>query len=693
MTEFADPRLVPAAERLLALLPALFRMRDAEQAAALAAELGMSAPDPVLDRPQGPLTSFLAILGSQFDLLEAEVDALYEDQFIETCADWAVPYIGALVGARIIDVGDVGSARRQVANTISGRRSKGTARALATLAGAIANAPAEAIEYREFVATAVNFDFPRADFTASVALNGMAGRARLLPDHHDQHSWEVRDMREGGRFAYGNAGVRVWTVPARAHLEVVPAVVAGGQPGRLRFSPLNRDIALWRKPDFDHPDVSRLPPSAMPGPIPLADAHDNPGVYYGIGKSVEVFINGTRRLLADICFCDLSDRNAAGTFWNRRGMLAHPTRLLIDPVRGRMLLPGDGIGIDPASIRVRYHYGQAVPFGGGDFEQPDGIAFPSPLIIAQNQNGAAATAALGAALGNLAARPRISVRFGGTMDCPAATAIPAGAEAKLWSGNGLWPTLRITGSWTITGGQRSKLELRGLRLFNGTLTIDANGVDELRIADCTFDPHTTTIEIRDPGCRVVIERSIIGRVRLAPGAVIDITDSVIDGHDPASQAICAADGSQAGTLSAERSTFIGDVRVLGMGEVGNCLFAIRAGRTATTPPVDVDRTQSGCLRFSALPAGSRTPRRYRCYPAHGDPAPVTPVFASLTYGEAAYATLIAANPAGITLGAENGGEMGVMNGLSWQRRRRALVQELPEWVPFGMATATLLLNG
>lgn len=693
MSAPVDPRLLPAAERLLALLPALFRMRDAEQAAALAAALGLPIPDPISDPPQGPLTSFLAILGAQFDALEAEVDALYEDQFIETCADWVVPYIGALVGARIIDIGDVRSARRQVAETIANRRAKGTALALARLAGAIAAAPAEAIEYREFVANAFNLDFPRPVATASAVINGEAGRVRLLPDHHDQHSWEVRDMREGGRFTYGNAGVRIWTTPARPHWEVVPVPVTGGQAGRLRFSPLGRDIALWRTPEADDPDLSRLPPGAMPGPIPLSDAHRNPGDYYGSGNSVEVFIAGTRRALADICFCDLTDRNAAGTEWNRRGMVAHPSRLLIDPQRGRMLLPGGGAGIDPATIRVRYAYGQAVPFGGGDFTAPVDIPFRSPAIIAQNQDGAAASAVLATALGNLAARPRVSIRFGGTLDLPAASAIAAGVQAQLWSGEGIWPTLDLAGGWTISGGAGASLELRGLRLFGGALAIAATGVDSLLIADCTFDPETTVIEVRDPGCRVRIERSILGRLRVAAGTVIEIIDSVIDSNDPDAPALAAGDGAQAGTLSAERTTLIGDVRLLGMGEVSDCLFAVRPGRSNAGAPVDVARTQSGCLRFSALPRGSRTPRRYRCYPAHGDPAPMAPVFASLTYGDAAYATMIATNPQGITLGAENGGEMGVMNAVSWHRRKQALDRELPEWVPFGMTTATLLMNG
>lgn len=694
MTQPADPRMLPAAQRLLALLPSLFRMRDTEQAAALAAKLGLTAPDPVLDSPQGPLTSFLGILGSQFDTLEAEVDALYEDQFIETCADWVVPYIGALVGARIIDVGDVRSARRQVADTIARRRAKGTVRALADLAGDIAAAPAEGIEYRDYVATAFNPDFPRADSCVSVAINGAEGRARLLPGHFDQHSWEARDMREGGRFAYANAGVRIWTTPARGHFEVVPTPVSGGQPGRLRFSPLGRDIALWRLPDPDDPQRSRLSADEVAGPIPLADAVDRPGHYYGRRRSIaiETQVGTTLTRITNISFCDLSDRDVAGTQWNQRGTIAHPTLWQIDPLRGRLLLPGGGVGVDVSTIRLHYYYGQAIPAGGGDFVPPTPeTGAPRPRSF--DPPSATATNDFATALADLVAQPWRSILFGGTIDCPAVTALPAATNARLWSGDGVWPTLRIAGSWVISSGAGARLELRGLRLFGGDIIIEAGGITELLIADCTLDPKTTRLVIRDSACAIKIERSVTGPLQLVAGNVVTIADSVIDSNAADTPAINSATGQRAGTLTADRVTFIGDIRLLGFAEVSDCLFAVRPGRTATTPPVDVERTQSGCLRFSALPPGSRTPRRYRCYPAHGDPAPLPPVFASLDYDSADYATLIAANADGILFGAENGGEMGVMNRLSWHRRAQVLNRELPEWVPFGMATATELMRG
>jgi hypothetical protein len=270
--------------RLLDLLPAIFRIRDAEEALAIASEFGLVAPDPASPDPEGPLTSLLAVLEQQFDLLEGQVDNLYDDQFIETCADWVIPYIGALVGARIVDMGDPGSARRQVANTILNRRSKGTAAAIARVAGDILNAPAEAIEYREHLVVSFNPNFPGDGRAMVAAINGRPGRVIGLPDHLGQRSVEVRDMREGGRFAVPNIGVRTWTTRALAHQEVVPTRATGGDPGRFRFSPLGVDLWLWRKPkvynENEDPSVSRLSLDELPGPIPLRDAVDRPEAYY-----------------------------------------------------------------------------------------------------------------------------------------------------------------------------------------------------------------------------------------------------------------------------------------------------------------------------------------------------------------------------------------------------------------------------
>src|SRR4029077_9665702 len=100
-----DPRL----DRLYALLPAIHRMRDAERGY--------------------PLKALLQIIAEQVNVVEDDVAQLYENWFIETADDWAVPYIGDLVGYRpVVEAGPVGNAsgplgrvlipRREVANLI-----------------------------------------------------------------------------------------------------------------------------------------------------------------------------------------------------------------------------------------------------------------------------------------------------------------------------------------------------------------------------------------------------------------------------------------------------------------------------------------------------------------------------------------------------------------------------------------------
>src|ERR1044071_7434532 len=104
-------------DRLYELLPAVYRMRDAEQGY--------------------PLRALLQVIAEQVNIIEADIAQLYENWFIETCEDWAVPYIGDLIGYVPVTVpDDMGGGnlslnpvlipRRDVADTIRNRRRKGT---------------------------------------------------------------------------------------------------------------------------------------------------------------------------------------------------------------------------------------------------------------------------------------------------------------------------------------------------------------------------------------------------------------------------------------------------------------------------------------------------------------------------------------------------------------------------------------
>ena len=67
---------------LYSLLPAVYRIRDSERGY--------------------PLRALLGLISTQAELVKTDIDGLWDDLFIETCADWVIPYIGDLV-ANLID--------------------------------------------------------------------------------------------------------------------------------------------------------------------------------------------------------------------------------------------------------------------------------------------------------------------------------------------------------------------------------------------------------------------------------------------------------------------------------------------------------------------------------------------------------------------------------------------------------------
>ena len=104
-----EPEAGTAAAHLWQLLPAVYRLRDGEAG--------------------GVLAELLDVFGDQLEVLAEELAQLYDDQFVETAAPWATPYVGGVVGYRPIHgvVPEVVSPRAEVANTVAYRRRKGTA--------------------------------------------------------------------------------------------------------------------------------------------------------------------------------------------------------------------------------------------------------------------------------------------------------------------------------------------------------------------------------------------------------------------------------------------------------------------------------------------------------------------------------------------------------------------------------------
>jgi hypothetical protein len=239
------------AQRLYARVPAHYRVYDAEQGQ--------------------PLLALLRVVGEQVANVRQDLDALWDNFFIETCDDWVVPYIGALLGTNLL-AREVGQSNRlDVWNTVIWRRSKGTPRMLDALSQAVSEWPTGLIEFFQTLGW-------------SQQMNHIRPEAVLTPDLHDTyqlsllgraadpfaHAADFKPARplDQARVAPHSLGIGVagWGTPGRYQIKnlgffvrrlqtfplqgATPAAVAPGaevppDAACFTFDPLFRDTPLF----------------------------------------------------------------------------------------------------------------------------------------------------------------------------------------------------------------------------------------------------------------------------------------------------------------------------------------------------------------------------------------------------------------------------------------------------------------
>ena len=137
-----EAKRVPLYERL----PEIYRIRDSEQL------------------PPGQLAAYLGAVEDVFGALHENIEALYNELFIDTCDEWVIPYIADLLGTTHLK-GDLRTLRADVADTIALRRRKGTL-------GAIERLAAEGITVCTVSSASVFKYKPSESIRLSNALNG-----------------------------------------------------------------------------------------------------------------------------------------------------------------------------------------------------------------------------------------------------------------------------------------------------------------------------------------------------------------------------------------------------------------------------------------------------------------------------------------------------------------------------------------
>lgn len=684
------------AERLYALLPAIYRIRDEQQGY--------------------PLRALVALIAQEFEVLEENVEQLYDDQFIETCAEWVAPYIGDLIGYRPLHgvAAAISSPRAEVANTIGYRRRKGTAAMLEQLARDVTDWPARAVEFFEQLATTQYMNHVRLHAPATVDLRSTPKLRQLGgPFNAVAHTVEMRRPEAGsGRYNIPNIGIFLWRLQPYS-LSNLPLTADASDPTRkFRFNPLGADQPLFRLPITEKKISHIAEPANVPDPIDLrlmaralkASAAD-PGVADDYGPDESVVLLRPNPLpgkppvpipTGDIRVCDL--RDALGGWAHEATLDAN--KIAIDPRLGRVLFGSSVSG----PVLATFHSGFSRPIGGGEYER-------SPSDVKKGvQRGASGSEALQVHLDAISGGGRLvigdSLSYAQTpvfkVDPVLAPGVP-GIEVVVAAAKGARPLIVAGDTVQLQIGARGKLVLDGLVISGGELQLVVAAGDteprELVLRHCTLVPGLSldtdgsavlpgepSLVVDHAFTRVTLEQCIVGPLRIDADATVSLTDCIVDAGSPEVSAYegTVADGPGA-EMTIQDCTVIGKLHVRLMRLASDTLFfaQLAAADTKWAAPLWVERKQAGCVRFCYTPKGSLLPHPFQCVPDDTHPNAM-PYFTSLRYGDPGYAQLRSTTDRAIRAGASDGGEIGVMHPLHQPQRETNLRIRLDEYLRFGL---------
>jgi hypothetical protein len=384
-----SPAIVPIkqspapVEQLYDLIPALYRLRDSAQ--------------------DEQLRALLAVIESEFRVLEADMQSLYENWFIETSEDWVVPYLGDLLAVRDLNAASprrFGQERRAyVANTLFYRQRKGTTPVLEQLARDITGWGARAVESLPFVAASQNLNHLRPQ-AQTLILRPLRGPELLNPSDEllatnpalaslatpfesiGSYTTQIRPSR-GDRIRYNAADVAIhlWQLQPYQVESATPRVApeAELQGSCFRFNPLGQDISLLNLPQTEVELTTLAQAENVPGILtkPLLEQllrQNNAAIV-----PVQVQVDGKPQ---ELKVADLSNWGAGINFAIDEAKAT--TTVLIDPELGRLKLAQEPDKECPEAplktVTVSYVEGFSGDVGAGAYDRPDAIMEQPPVV-------------------------------------------------------------------------------------------------------------------------------------------------------------------------------------------------------------------------------------------------------------------------------------------------------------------------
>ncbi len=711
----------PRAIDLYQLLPAVYRLRDAE--------LGY------------PLRGLLAVIGDQVELIKGNIDELADDLFIETCAEWVIPYLGELVGNNPLH--QAGPRRRaDVAKTISYRRRKGTLPMLEELARDVTGWAAVAVPFFERLGWTQHLEhLRRCGWTDIRSMDRMARRDG--PFDEISHTVDVRRPAQAeGWHNIHNLGFFLWRLRSYPNKQV-PARQAS-KSWQFHFCPLGIPAPLFTRQRREAGD-------ALAGELDVA-APIRPEALL---EDLRALDRTTSPPPASTEYYGPFDSGRTSFLIVRDGVAVPPNKLRCQDLATWSQPQGEVVGVDVTrgriafgttfvptqGVDVSFHRGFSADLGGGSYDRRRWVVKTDDSAVRAFTVGpGGAPAATHASLVGTASTPGaldewvsagrpntiITILDSRSYLLPSKIKLPNDGWLVIQATNRERPLL-VTESTGLAVENlppaagtdpeaKAELTLGGI-IVEGYLDV-AGDLARLQLAHATLVPGRALNGTARPSLLV---SATSGSTRLqidcascitgpleVPQTITGMTiaDSIVDGLG--GEAIGGPAGDPGGALRADRSTILGSASVCHL-DASDSIFI---------GEISCQRRQAGCLRFSYAPPQSRTPRRYRCQPDLAVAAALsqalnqqgslsasqrqqitasverllTPVINDLRHGMPAYGQLALDCPAQIRNGAENGAEMGVFNHLKQTQREANLRIRLREYLPFGLAPGLIFVT-
>jgi len=712
------------AAELMNMLPAVYRLRDADR---------------------NELRALLNVIARQVGVIEENLAQLYDDQFVDTCADWVIPYIGDLLGTTPLYAGNASEgnsaramfpeltgprfasrvglrARPDVGRTIYYRKRKATLPMLEGMAHDVTGWAAHVVEFFELlgwtqcIRNHIRSHSKLVDVRRLDQLERLDGPFDVIP-----HTIDVAPINQhDGWYEIRNVGFFLWRLGAYGIDDADAHAVSNPADFRFTFHPAGLESPLFSR--YRPTEMSGVTESRVPAPIrPLllaldirdykhlpsdhqlgfSDLYGDAGDSPSRKRSFKIVNDGAMVPPEKICSANLST-------WKQPPL----DTVAVDARNGRIAF---GPAWAPKDVRVSYHYGFPADLGGGPYPRTSWMIKQrlAEAVIHVSKDGAITTIDAAIAKWKADGRKSTIITIDDNRSYLETSALTIDPLPDSWiaieAAAGKRPYIELSQPLTVDGAVDSVVTLSGL-LVKGAVTIN-NGVGRFRLLHSTLIPDASpSITAAAPPAgaakdllRIEVAFSISGAIVASDNVQgVTILDSIVD----ASGNLALGGLTPAGfgpPATIERSTIFGTTRVREMTMATEVIF---------DKPLFVQRRQTGCVRFSWVPYGpSRTPRRYRCQPDMEIAAAIAekkkllgrdlldpetfqvvslvtswlvPSYTSVHYGDAAYAQLHLHAPKQIARGAEDGSEMGAYCHLKQPQRENNLLTRLDEYLPFGL---------